>query len=98
LVKVHLHFFYRLELDNRLETASNNAENTENQEDNPSMTTDSEISLPLKTAYLIYQQAVDCIKDIKFIIELLNITMEYDNVEQLQKRIIWYIYARVLIS
>jgi len=75
-------------LDNRLETASNNAENTENQEDNPSMTTDSEIAFPLKTAYLIYQQAVDRIKDIKFIIELLNITMEYDNVEQLQKRII----------
>ncbi|XP_011686887.1 PREDICTED: U3 small nucleolar RNA-associated protein 6 homolog [Wasmannia auropunctata] len=80
---------FKLELDNRLATAPN-AENTENQEGNPvpATTDDSEIPLPLKTAFFIYQQAFDCVKDIKFIIKLLDITMEYDNVEQLQKRII----------
>lgn len=83
--------FHRLELDNRV---APNAENTEKQEDNPvSVTTeDSEIPFPLKTAFFIYKQAFDRIKDIKFIVELLNITKEYDNIEPLQKRIIWYIY------
>lgn len=90
----HAFSFHRLELDNRLATAPN-AENTENQEDNPvSVTTDdNEIPFPLKTAFFIYQQAFDRIKDIKFIVELLNITKEYDNIEELQKRIIWYIYV-----
>lgn len=54
--------------------------------------------VPLKTAFIIYRQAFDRIKDIKFIIELLNITKEYDNAEQLQKRIIWYIYMHTLMS
>lgn len=86
-------------MDNRLATAPSNAENTENQEDDPvPMTTDdNEMPIPLKTAFFIYQQAFDRIKDIKFIIELLNITKEYDNIEQLQKRIIWYVYAHVNI-
>ncbi|TGZ43802.1 U3 small nucleolar RNA-associated protein 6 homolog [Temnothorax longispinosus] len=77
---------FKLELDNRLATAPN-AENTENQEDNSVSTDDSEIPFP-KTAFFIYQQAFERIKDIKFIIELLNITKEYDNIEQLQKRIV----------
>jgi hypothetical protein len=58
---------------------------------------DSEISLSmipcsLKRACVIYQQAFECVKDIKFISELLNITEKYDDTEKLQKKIIWYIY------
>lgn len=76
---------FRLELENRL-TAPNNSEN---KEDNLAMETD-EIPLSLKTAYIIYQQAFECIKNIKFIIELLNIAKEYDDTEKLQKKIIRY--------
>ncbi|XP_011883955.1 PREDICTED: U3 small nucleolar RNA-associated protein 6 homolog, partial [Vollenhovia emeryi] len=78
---------FKLELDNRL---APNSENTENREDNPvsATTDDNDMPLPLKTAFFIYQQAFEHIKDIKFIVELLNITKEYDNIEQLQKRII----------
>ncbi|XP_012523269.1 U3 small nucleolar RNA-associated protein 6 homolog [Monomorium pharaonis] len=80
---------FKLELDNPLATDLND-ESTGNQGDNSeSVTTDnSDIPFPLKTAFVIYQQAFDHIKDIKFIIELLNITKNYDNIESLQNRII----------
>ncbi|KYQ52068.1 U3 small nucleolar RNA-associated protein 6 like protein [Trachymyrmex zeteki] len=82
---------FKLELDNRFETTSANAENSENKEghtDSVSTTDDSEIPVPLKTAFFIYQQAFDRIKDIKFIIALLNITNEHDNTKPLQLKII----------
>ncbi|KYN05376.1 PREDICTED: U3 small nucleolar RNA-associated protein 6 homolog [Cyphomyrmex costatus] len=82
---------FKLELDNRLATASTTAENSENQEghiDPVPTTDDSEIPMPLKTAFFIYQQAFDRIKDIKFIINLLNITNEHDNTKPLQIKII----------
>ncbi|KAL0128817.1 hypothetical protein PUN28_003891 [Cardiocondyla obscurior] len=81
--------FLKLVLDNRL-AATFDTENTENQEDNPvsTVTDDSKAHFSLKMAFLIYEQAFNHIKDIKFIIELLNIIKEYDNVEQLEKRII----------
>jgi len=78
-----------LELDTRIEI-SNNGENTENCEDNSASTTnDKEIPFSLKRAYSVYQNAFEHIKDIKFIIELLNITKEYNGTEKLQKKIIW---------
>lgn len=61
------------------------------------MTDDNEMPLKLKTAFFIYEKAFENIKDIKFIIELLNITKEYDNIEKLQKKIIWYVYAHINI-
>ncbi|XP_018057708.1 PREDICTED: U3 small nucleolar RNA-associated protein 6 homolog isoform X3 [Atta colombica] len=82
---------FKLELDNRFTTTSTNAENSENQEghiDPVPTTDDSEIPVPLKTAFFIYQQAFDRIKDVKFIIALLNITNEYDNTKPLQLKII----------
>lgn len=57
----------------------------ENQESN--LTSD-ELTVTLKKAYVIYQQAFENIKDIKFIVELLNIAKDYDNTENLQKKMI----------
>lgn len=87
--------YFRLELENRVAVITlNNAENTENQEDNLALTmmNNNEIPISLKTAYFIYQQAFERIKDIKFIVELLNIAKEYDDTEKLQMKIIWYAY------
>ncbi|KMQ92686.1 u3 small nucleolar rna-associated protein 6-like protein [Lasius niger] len=82
---------FKLELENRVAViTTNNAENTENQEDNLALTmmNGNEIPISLKTAYFIYQQAFERIKDIKFIVELLNIAKEYDDTEKLQMKII----------
>ncbi|EZA47219.1 U3 small nucleolar RNA-associated protein 6-like protein [Ooceraea biroi] len=81
---------FRLELDDRLPVNSNNTENAENREDNSASMAvdDNELPLSLKRAYVIYQQAFECVKDIKFIMELLNVTKEYDDTEKLQKKII----------
>lgn len=73
-------FLYRLELSNQPATV-------EKQESN---LTPDELSVALKKAYIIYQQAFENIKDIKFIVELLNIAKNYDNTENLQKKMIWY--------
>ncbi|EFN79056.1 U3 small nucleolar RNA-associated protein 6 homolog [Harpegnathos saltator] len=79
---------FRLELNDHI-SVSNNAENAENQEDNSASTVDdNEMPLALKRAYVIYQQAVERVNDIKFIIELLKITEKYNNTEKLQKKII----------
>ncbi|XP_011629699.1 U3 small nucleolar RNA-associated protein 6 homolog [Pogonomyrmex barbatus] len=82
---------FKLELNDRLTTPPNNAENSESQENSSASPMDdvtSEMPIPLKTAYFIYQQAFEYIKDIKFIIELLDITKEYKDTEKLQKKII----------
>ncbi|XP_070150082.1 U3 small nucleolar RNA-associated protein 6 homolog [Polyergus mexicanus] len=81
---------FKLELKNHLAITSNNIKNTENQEDNLTLTmeNDNEIPSSLKTAYFIYQQAFERMKNIKFIIELLNIAKEYNGTEKLQKKII----------
>lgn len=91
--------YFRLELENHLAITSNNTENTENQEDNLALTmeNDNEIPFSLKTAYFVYQQAFERMKNIKFIIELLNIAKEYNGTEKLQKKIIWYEYIYTLI-
>lgn len=81
-------FTCRLELNDYI-SVSNNTENAENQEDNSASTVDdNEMPLPLKRAYVFFQQAVERVNDIKFIIELLKITEKYDNTEKLQKKII----------
>lgn len=91
--------YFRLELENRVALAPNNSENTENQEDNVALTmvNDNEIPISLKTAYFIYQQAFERIKDIKFIVELLNIAKKYNDTEKLQKKIILYVHAYIYI-
>lgn len=75
---------FKLELDTRTEVSNNG-------EDNSASTTvdDKEMPASLKRAYSVYRNATEQIKDIKFIIELLNITKEYNNTEALQKKIIW---------
>lgn len=79
-----------MELDTRHTEVSNNDENTENCEDNVATTVDDkEMPSSLKRAYSVYRNAFEHIKDIKFIIELLNITKEYSDTEKLQKKIIW---------
>lgn len=50
--------------------------------------TDSEMAIGLKRACIIYQQASKRIKDIKFIVELLDIAKEHDNAEELQNKIV----------
>lgn len=46
------------------------------------------MSIGLKRAYIIYQQASKRIKDIRFIIELLNIAKNHNNTEKLQNKIL----------
>ncbi|KAK2586790.1 hypothetical protein KPH14_011815 [Odynerus spinipes] len=73
---------FRLELDETLN-------NTENTESGTAPVTDDvdDMPLPLKRAYVIYKEASKRVEDIKFIIELLNITKEYKS-EKLQKKIV----------
>ncbi|XP_067211528.1 U3 small nucleolar RNA-associated protein 6 homolog [Linepithema humile] len=81
---------FKLELDT-ISEVSNSGENAENCEDSSASATvdDKEIPSSLKRAYSVYRNALEHIKDIKFIIELLNITKEYSDIEKLQKKIIW---------
>lgn len=75
----------RLELDETLNNAEDNESKTQS---TPSAIDDEdEMPLPLKRAYVVYKEASKCIEDIKFIIELLNITKEY-KAEKLQKKIV----------
>lgn len=46
------------------------------------------MSIGIKRAYIIYQQASKRIRDIKFVIELLNITKDHNNTEKLQNKIV----------
>lgn len=94
LINHKIYLYFRLELENHLTIAPNNSENNKNEEDNLTLETD-EIPFSLKTAYIIYQQAFERIKNIKFIIELLNIAKEYDNTKKLQKKIIRYVYIYI---
>lgn len=94
LINHKIYLYFRLELENHSTVATNNSENNKNEEDNLAMENDG-IPFSLKTAYIIYQQAFERIKNIKFIIELLNITKEYDNTEKLQKKIIKYVYTYI---
>ncbi|XP_034190619.1 U3 small nucleolar RNA-associated protein 6 homolog [Osmia lignaria lignaria] len=75
---------FKLELDD----ASGNDQKNENNSDSTSVNTDDDMSIGLKRAYIIYQQASKRIKDVKFIIELLNITKEHSNTEKLQNKIV----------
>lgn len=50
--------------------------------------TDDDMSIGIKRAYIIYQQASKRIRDIKFVIELLNITKDHNNTEKLQNKIV----------
>ncbi|XP_014486143.1 PREDICTED: U3 small nucleolar RNA-associated protein 6 homolog [Dinoponera quadriceps] len=80
---------FRLEL-NDYKTALNNAENAENKEDDSALTArqDNRILLPLRKAYLIYQQAVQHVNDVRFTIKLLTIAEKHDNTEELQEKMI----------
>ncbi|XP_019699148.1 U3 small nucleolar RNA-associated protein 6 homolog isoform X2 [Harpegnathos saltator] len=78
---------FRLELDDYV-SVSKDTENTENQEDNLSISEENEMPLSSKKAYVIYQQASEYIHDIKFIIKLLTVTEEHDNTEELQMKIV----------
>ncbi|KAG7211944.1 hypothetical protein KM043_011153 [Ampulex compressa] len=72
---------FKLELDDAASAPS-----TENNDG--SAMGDDDMSLGLKRAYVIYQQASKRIEDVKFITELLNIAKEYNNTEKLQNKII----------
>ena len=67
---------------------STNDEKNESSGDNVSTETADDMSIGQKRAYIIYQQASKHIKDIKFIIELLNIAKDYNNTEKLQNKIV----------
>ncbi|KZC08369.1 PREDICTED: U3 small nucleolar RNA-associated protein 6 homolog [Dufourea novaeangliae] len=74
---------YRLELD---EASSNNEKNETSSD--PVVPAEDNMTIGLKRAYIIYQQASKCIKDIIFIVELLNIAKEHNNTEKLQNKIV----------
>ncbi|CAK9829319.1 U3 small nucleolar RNA-associated protein 6 homolog [Anthophora retusa] len=72
-----------------LEDAVTNDQKNENNGDSAMPTgTDDDMTIGLKRACIIYQQASKRIKDIKFIIELLNITKEHNSTEKLQNKIV----------
>ncbi|KAK0173015.1 hypothetical protein PV328_006270 [Microctonus aethiopoides] len=74
-----------------LELDEADATESKAQADNSSTATSetiNEMSLPLKRAFVIYQQAFKRIKDVTFIIELLNIAKEHKNTGKLQHKII----------
>ncbi|CAD1468129.1 unnamed protein product, partial [Heterotrigona itama] len=76
---------FKLELD---EVSTNDQKNESSGDNTVSTETDNDMSIGLKRAYIIYQQASKRIKDIKFIIELLNIAKDYNNTEKLQNKIV----------
>ncbi|XP_078040892.1 U3 small nucleolar RNA-associated protein 6 homolog isoform X2 [Augochlora pura] len=77
---------FRLELDE----VSSDDQKSETINDPAATTTvmEDDMSIGLKRAHIIYQQASKCIKDIKFIVELLNIAKERNNTEKLQNKIV----------
>ncbi|XP_012267956.2 U3 small nucleolar RNA-associated protein 6 homolog [Athalia rosae] len=76
---------FKLELSEALA----NKQNTTSSSENPlPVGEDEDMPIELKRAYVIYLQAFKRIKDIKFIIDLLNITKEYDNTEKIQNKIV----------
>lgn len=75
---------FKLELD---DAAAANQKSETNEESVVPVVGD-EMSLGLKRAFVIYQQASKRIKDIKFIIELLNTAKGYENTEKLQNNIV----------
>ncbi|XP_076230226.1 U3 small nucleolar RNA-associated protein 6 homolog isoform X2 [Nomia melanderi] len=76
---------FRLELE---EALSDEQSKESNGEPVAPVATEDDMSIGLKRAYIVYQQASKCIKDIKFIVELLNITKEHENTEKLQNKIV----------
>ncbi|XP_076649775.1 U3 small nucleolar RNA-associated protein 6 homolog isoform X2 [Halictus rubicundus] len=76
---------FRLELD---EASSNDKKNETNSDSAATSAAEDDMTIGLKRAYIIYQQASKCVKDIKFIVELLNITKEHSNAEKLQNKIV----------
>ena len=68
--------------------STNDQKNESNGDNTVSTETDDDMCIGLKRAYIIYQQASKRIKDIKFIIELLNIAKDYNNTEKLQNKIV----------
>ncbi|XP_015589192.1 U3 small nucleolar RNA-associated protein 6 homolog [Cephus cinctus] len=77
---------FRLELDEALSKVGD----SEMKDEKSDTVATGEDTMPdeLKRANVIYLQAFKRIKDIKFIIELLDITKEYKNTEKLQNKIV----------
>ncbi|XP_017885993.1 U3 small nucleolar RNA-associated protein 6 homolog [Ceratina calcarata] len=76
---------FRLELN---EALTNDERGENNSNDTTPTGTDDNMTTRLKRANVIYEQASKRIKDIKFIIELLNITKEYKHAQALQNKIV----------
>ncbi|XP_058799936.1 U3 small nucleolar RNA-associated protein 6 homolog isoform X2 [Phymastichus coffea] len=77
---------FKLELDyvqSKTKNAESKTENTNAESNN-----DLDMQSILRKAYLIYEQAFQKVKDVKFIVELLNILQEYKNTEKLQHKIV----------
>lgn len=74
-------------MDDILGNDQKNETNAENAKYQISTGTDDDC-IGLKRAYIIYQQASKRIKDIKFIIELLNVAKERKKTEKLQDKIV----------
>lgn len=88
---------FRFELDDHISVSNDTEKIKDKEDDSESAMEDREMPLSLKKVYLIYQQASQHIHDIKFIIQLLTTTEEYDNTEELQKKIIRYKYTERIL-
>lgn len=45
----------------------------------------------LAKAVIVYEQAFKKVRDVKFIIDLLNVAQEYENTERLQNKIVRFV-------
>lgn len=77
---------FKLELDEAQE--KNKVSESETEPKALANVDNSEFPKHLKKCLVIYEQVLKRTKDIKFIIELLNMTQEYNNTEKLQERIV----------
>ena len=88
---------FKLELD-EVEKSNNADKSTEKETTAPKTNVSDEMTIGHKRAYIIYQQAFKLVKDVKFIVELLNIAKGYENTEKLQIKIVKYVLKKKSLS
>lgn len=78
---------FKLELD-EADKKSSESDKNEKEVAAPAANNDGEMSIGHKRACVIYKQAFKRVKDVKFIVELLNVAKRYENTEKLQNVIV----------
>jgi hypothetical protein len=96
IIVIDFLYRFRLELDDAL--SIKNKTKSKNKSLVSTIVVNSDIPIELQKVFIIYEQAFKRIRDIKFIIELLNITQEYEKTEKLQNKIVKFVIILKLLS